>query len=305
MTVPENQFADARFSANRVSGFSGCNQFDARYRAGGRTLFISESASTLMACSEEANAFESAYLAALHASRFYSAKRNTLTVFDADRTTILEFDAAPRNPMLGNWTVNSFQTAPGTLAAPIEGTQLSAVFGIASVGGSGGCNQYTGTYGTNGNIVRIGRLATTRLACADEIMTQETAFLTAMEGAALIQLRGDAINLTDLSGTIVVALVRHRPNRRVAWTDGIRLRRRPSRRRPRPHRRPPSPPRPRPRARHPPRRRARHPRRPCRHGRPRRRRSNRPRRYRRPPRATWSAPTPHWHRSSIPPTGPP
>ena len=113
--------------------------------------------------------------------------------------------------MLGNWTVDSFQTAPGTLAAPIEGTQLSAVFGIASVGGSGGCNQYTGTYGTNGNIVRIGRLATTRLACADEIMTQETAFLTAMEGAALIQLRGDAMNLTDLSGTIVVALVRPSP----------------------------------------------------------------------------------------------
>ena len=36
------------------------------------------------------------------------------------------------------------------------------MFGIANVGGSSGCNTYDGTYGTNGTIVRIGRLATTR-----------------------------------------------------------------------------------------------------------------------------------------------
>ena len=85
---------------------------------------------------------------------------------------------------------------------------MTAVFGIASVGGSAGCNQYTGTYGTNGNVVRIGRLATTRIACADEIMTQESAFLAAMEGAALVERRGPSLFLTDLSGATVVALVR-------------------------------------------------------------------------------------------------
>ena len=208
VTVPETQFADAEFRTNRVSGFSGCNDFDARYRAGGRTLFISESASTLMACDDEANAFESAYLTGLQASRFYSERRGTLTIFDAQGTTVLVFDAAPRNPMLGNWMVDSFATAPGTLTAPIEGTSLTAVFGIASVGGSAGCNQYTGTYGTNGNVVRVGRLATTRMACADEIMTQEAAFLAAMEGAALIDRRGPTLLLTDLQGDTLVALVR-------------------------------------------------------------------------------------------------
>ena len=202
MTVPETQFADAEFKANRVSGFSGCNTFDALYRSGGRTLFIGVPASTFMACSEEANAFESAYLAGLEASRFYSERRGTLTIFDAQGSTILVFDAAPQNPVLGNWIVDSFATAPGALAAPIEGTSLTAVFGIASVGGSAGCNQYTGTYGTNGNVVRVGRLATTRIACADEIMAQETAFLAAMEGAALIDRRGPTLMLTDIGGSI-------------------------------------------------------------------------------------------------------
>lgn len=208
VTVPETQFADAEFRSNRVSGFSGCNDFDALYRAGGRTLFISEPASTLVACADEANALEAAYVANLQASRFYSERRGTLTIFDAQGTTVLVFDAAPRNPMLGNWTVDSFATAPASLTAPIEGTSLTAVFRIASVGGSSGCNQYTGTYGTNGNVVRIGRLATTRMACADEIMNQEVAFLAAMEGAALIDRRGPSLLLTDLSGATLVALVR-------------------------------------------------------------------------------------------------
>ena len=208
VTVPETQFADAEFRSNRVSGFSGCNDFDALYRAGGRTLFISEPASTLVACADEANALEAAYVANLQASRFYSERRGTLTIFDARGTTVLVFDAAPRNPMLGTWTVDSFATAPASLTAPIEGTSLTAVFRIASVGGSSGCNQYTGTYGTNGNVVRIGRLATTRMACADEIMNQEAAFLAAMEGAALIDRRGPSLLLTDLSGATLVALVR-------------------------------------------------------------------------------------------------
>ena len=68
VTVSETQFADAEFRSNRVSGFSGCNDFDARYRAGGRTLFISEPASTLVACADEANALEAAYVANLQAS---------------------------------------------------------------------------------------------------------------------------------------------------------------------------------------------------------------------------------------------
>ena len=48
--VPDTEYADAEFDANRVSGFGGCNRYDALYRTGGRTLFITDPASTLMAC---------------------------------------------------------------------------------------------------------------------------------------------------------------------------------------------------------------------------------------------------------------
>ena len=179
---------------------------------------------------------------------------------------------------------NSFATAPGALTAPIEGTSLTAVFGIASVGGSAGCNQYTGTYGTNGNVVRIGRLATTRIACADEIMTQEAAFLAAMEGAALIDRRGPTLMLTDLRGDIArgPGPTVDRAGR-VAGTVGGVHRRHPRRV---PTAAPTADPDRRPHARPRARRRRRPRRRPCRRGRRRHRPSNRHRRSRRPRPAT-------------------
>ena len=209
--VPDNEYADIEFDSNRATGFSGCNTFNARYRAGGRTLFISAPASTLMACPPEAMALEQAYLQLLDGSRFYSARGDTLTIFDSIGSTSLVFDAAPRNPLLGKWQVDSFETKPNTVSILLPGTTMDVAFGIGSVGGFSGCNSFSGTYGTNGNVVRIGRLATTRLACPDDVMAQETAFLQALEGASLIETRNNQVNLTDLGGSLKVALVRPTP----------------------------------------------------------------------------------------------
>jgi heat shock protein HslJ len=206
--VPETEYADAEFDRSRVSGLSGCNQYDALYRAGGRTLLISQAASTLMACDEASMAFEATFLANLQASRFYSVHRETLTIFGAGRDTLLVFDAAPRNPLLGTWEVASFADAGGAVVAPVEGSSLEVVFGLASVGGNAGCNSFSGTYGTNGNVVRISRLATTLMACEEPLMIQEAAFLEALQGVAFLDRQGSTMLLTDRSGSLGVALVR-------------------------------------------------------------------------------------------------
>ena len=36
--VPDGLYADAEFKSGRLFGFGGCNEYDAVYRAGGRTL---------------------------------------------------------------------------------------------------------------------------------------------------------------------------------------------------------------------------------------------------------------------------
>ncbi len=201
-------YADATFFSSRVSGFAGCSTFDAVTRSTGRALLVSAPRTTLQSCGEEADAFQQTYLGLLQEARSYTSRLDTLTIFGPERTALLIYDAGPRNPLLGPWNVDSFSDAPGSQVAPIEGTSLTATFRLTNVSGSAGCNTYDGTYGTNGHTVAIGRLATTRLACPDDVMTQETAFLAALSGAALVEPRGNTLLLTDLKGNINVALSR-------------------------------------------------------------------------------------------------
>ena len=209
--VPENLFADAEFGAHQVSGDSGCNRYQALYQSGGRTLIVGRTSATLIACDPAAMAFEQTYLTLLQASRFYTARRDTLTIYDSLGHEALVFDAAPRNPLLGRWNVDSFAIPPSTVTAPLDGTTLDVAFGITSVGGSAGCNTFSGIYGTNGNAVRISRLATTQIACPQDVMDQETAFLTALQGVSFIDIVSTGVNLTDRNRTLVVALTRPVP----------------------------------------------------------------------------------------------
>lgn len=206
--VPETVFADAKFQGHQVTGQSGCNTYRALYQSSGRTLLVSQASATLMACDEASMTFEQTYLALLQSSRFYGVERDTLTIYDGIGSASLVFDAAPKNPLLGRWDVDSYLVPPSTITAVLPDTTVDVVFEIASVGGSAGCNDFTGTYGTNGNVVRISQLATTRKACPEDVMNQETAFLAALQGAALIDYRGNQVNLQDLRRDLTVALIR-------------------------------------------------------------------------------------------------
>ena len=105
--VPDDLYADADFRAQRVKGFAGCNTYDALYWASGRQLLVSMAATTLMACPDPAGSFEIAYLALLDQSRYFNIRLDTLTIRGADGTILLVFDAAPNNPLLGSWIVDS------------------------------------------------------------------------------------------------------------------------------------------------------------------------------------------------------
>jgi heat shock protein HslJ len=207
-TVPADLYADADFWAHRVTGFAGCNEYDAVYRTAGRQLLVSMAKTTRVGCGEAETAFESSYLALLGDARFYNVRADTLTIRAAGGAVVLLFDAAPNNPLLGPWVVDSYASAPGALTAPSEGTDLTAVFGLATVGGSAGCNTYDGPYTTNGTIAAIGPLATTRMACPDDVMAQETAFLAALQGVGHLERRAQTILLQDINGATVVILLR-------------------------------------------------------------------------------------------------
>jgi heat shock protein HslJ len=66
--------------------------------------------------------------------------------------------------------------------APIDDTEVEIGFSPeGGVFGTGGCNRLNGTYQITGEGLSFGPIASTRMACPEDIMAQEQAFFAALE----------------------------------------------------------------------------------------------------------------------------
>ena len=93
-----------------------------------------------------------------------------------------------------SWTLVSIG---GTPVVEASGPHLT--FGAGgNASGSTGCNSMSGTYATDGAALTFGPLATTRMACEENLMAQETAVLQALEGVSGWEI--DADGLLHLTG---------------------------------------------------------------------------------------------------------
>lgn len=69
-------------------------------------------------------------------------------------------------------------------------------FQTDTLGGNAGCNSYGGSYKTQGEMIQIGALRSTLMACADEqAMAQESAFLEALQNARMFEVRDDRLSI--------------------------------------------------------------------------------------------------------------
>jgi heat shock protein HslJ len=72
---------------------------------------------------------------------------------------------------------------PDNLKSPLAGGDITAQFSQGRIGGSSGCNRYSGSYTTKENQLKLGAVAATKMACLDELMNQESKFFVALDGA--------------------------------------------------------------------------------------------------------------------------
>ena len=76
----------------------------------------------------------------------------------------------------------------------LDRVPLTLQFGPAGrLSGHAGCNGYMGGVQRAGGGVRIGPLASTRKACDEAVMIQETSFLQALEAGVRLRQRGDEL----------------------------------------------------------------------------------------------------------------
>ena len=87
------------------------------------------------------------------------------------------------------------ETVPGTTAM---------TFGVSEVSGSTGCNQFAGSYETNGDSITFGPMAITRAACADAALTeQEMAMMAAFDLATNYAVSEGVLEFLDSDGAVV------------------------------------------------------------------------------------------------------
>lgn len=212
LTIPVRDVdATVMFQDGQLSGNTGCNNYFGSYTVDGNTLTIAEPlGSTMMACPDPLMAQEQAVLTNLASAASYQLVANQLQIFDANGQVVLAFEPLAMASLTGtNWSATMINNGRGAVSGLVEGTEVTAVFGEdGTVSGSAGCNRYTGSYQVDGANITIGPLVSTMMMCVDpEVMTQEAAYLAALENSATFAITGDALELRAADGALQVSYV--------------------------------------------------------------------------------------------------
>jgi heat shock protein HslJ len=206
--VPAGTRIDAKFAGGTISGFSGCNVYNAPVTISGSTIKVGATATTMMACDPAKTALEQAYLGNLAKAATFTATKDALTMFDSAGKSILVYSAAAANPLEGSWDVTGYNNGKQAVVSPVAGSTLTAIFTADQVSGSAGCNTYSGPYTLSGTALKIGPLASTMRACADQAVNdQEQQFLAALQNSTTYSQSGNNMTLKAAGGENQVTLI--------------------------------------------------------------------------------------------------
>jgi heat shock protein HslJ len=95
----------------------------------------------------------------------------------------------------GEWLLNA-GTNQGAPVPIVAGSRITLKIDGTTAGGSAACNLYGGMIQVNGSTVRISALSMTEMACQEDLMASEAAYLAALPGVTTAARSGDALVLS-------------------------------------------------------------------------------------------------------------
>lgn len=85
---------------------------------------------------------------------------------------------------------------------------LFVVFAVdGSINGNGGCNNFVGSFESGDDGVSVGPLASTRMACPEEIMNRDDAFTRAISEVHHFEVRSNSLQLLSADNLLLAELV--------------------------------------------------------------------------------------------------
>lgn len=194
-----------------VHGSGGCNRFSGTYEISDGTLTIGELPTTMMACSDDVMAVESAFLTALAGASGFAVDGETMTLTDEAGVTLGTFSAQSQELAGSQWAVTAYNDGTTAVVSLIEGTEANLSFADdGTLSGTAGCNQVIGSYTAGDGTITFDPLATTQMACPtpEGVMEQEAAIVAALESAATYSIEGDVLEMRTADDAIAVHFTR-------------------------------------------------------------------------------------------------
>jgi heat shock protein HslJ len=204
--VPSGAVVTLTFEDGQASGRAACNSYGGAYDAGDDgSLSFDGFAVTEMACEPELMSLESTYLEALGAVTGFHVDGNLTLHGDGIDLTFEEEVPPVALPLVGTtWALTTIASGDA-VSSVLNGTEVSAEFTAdGTVSGSAGCNRYSGSYTWTGDQLSFSPLSSTKMACADDVMAQESAFLASMGDVASFAIEGSELTLSDGSGALLL-----------------------------------------------------------------------------------------------------
>lgn len=109
------------------------------------------------------------------------------------------------------WALESYQNADGEIVGALPDSGARAEFENGEVSGTSGCNRFFGAYEVDGDLISIGSLGSTLMACPEPLMDQEFGFMTSLQSAATYEMSGDTLTISNNDGEVVVTFVESKP----------------------------------------------------------------------------------------------
>ena len=114
-------------------------------------------------------------------------------------------DAPADAPLEGTEWVLTTVINDDAATSLIAGTSITMLLEDGTISGSAGCNTYNSSYTLEGNTLTIApEIATTRMACADDIMSQEAAFLEVLGEVTGYEREGRTLTFTTDDGRALI-----------------------------------------------------------------------------------------------------
>jgi heat shock protein HslJ len=184
-----------------LSGFGGCNNYSGTYQAGtDGAMTVGPLASTAMACADSMDQ-ETAYLAALQAAKSFGFRSPGQLVvnYGTDPAQVLVFAVGEKPLVATDWVLISMGETANPQPIP-AGTTITASFSNEGVlSGASGCNQYNTSYTLQGDQITLGPIASTQMACATGMDTEQT-YLQALGTAQQLTITGQKLAITYSQG---------------------------------------------------------------------------------------------------------